>query len=225
VGFQTIGPNGAYLRAQYEYYTPLFDATTCVIDELGNVNWDLSLGALTGWTTSIPFGAWKLDTGLGIEASTLTSISTSSLLDTSISALTELNMEGTVSVALNAGVTCTHDTTGQRDVTVSLNSTHKSDLNYSCEAGLMMDLKAGAQMTANAPIIQIGSSPSDPMVLGAKLNTFLTEFINVFVSAPMVSVAGNLGAPVPWNPQIISQLSALLPKLIAHLSTTITVGP
>ena len=223
-GTQVTGDSGAYLRAKYEYYTTLMDSTKCEIDELGNVSWNLSLGATNGWTTSIPLGAWKLDTGLGIDISTLTSISMSSTLDTSISAITELSLDSTLNMSFSTGLNFSHSANGTFDVSSSLPMSFKTDMNYTAEATMVFEAKGGIQMNLNAPIVQIGSSPSEPTVMGTQLSTWLQNFCNLFTQTGVTFLGtGNMGAPVPMNPAIVSGITSLAAQIPLLTSKTITV--
>jgi hypothetical protein len=223
-GKQVTGDSGAYLRAKHEYYTTLMDSTKCEIDELGNVAWNLSLGATNGWSTNIPLGAWKLDTGLGIEMTTLTSISTSSTLDTSISALTELSLNSTLNMSFSTGLNFSHSTTGTHDVTSTMPMSFKTDMNYTAESAMVFEAKGGVQMNLNAPMVQIGSSPSEPTVMGTQLSTWLQNFCNLFTQTGATFLGtGNMGAPVPMNPAIVSGIASLAGQIPLLTSKTITV--
>lgn len=222
-GKQVTGDSGAYLRAKHEYFTTLMDSTKCEIDELGNVSWNLSLAATNGWYTNIPFGAWKLDANLGIEMNTLTSITMSSTLSTSISATTNLDLASTLNTAISTGLNFSHSTTGTHDVTSSMPMSFKTDMNMSSEAGMVYDIKAGAQLNLNGPIVQIGSSPAEPCVMGQQLSTWLQNLCKVFTDNALSFGNGNMGAPVPLNPSVTAAVSGLAAQIPLLTSKTITV--
>ena len=224
-GVQVTGESGAYLRARHQYYTTLMDSTSCEIDELGNVSWGLSLGATNGWSTRIPFGAWKLDANLGIDMTTLTSITTSSTLNTSISAFTELSLDSTLNTSFSTGLNFSHATNGTHDVSSMLPMSLKSDMNFTAEAGIIFEAKAGVQMNLNAPLVSIGSSPSEPTIMGTQLSTWLQTLCQLFANNAMSVGIGNLGAPVPLNPAIVSGISSLTAQIPLLTSKTITVSP
>lgn len=224
-GKQVTGDSGAYLRAKYEYYTTIMDATKCEIDELGNVSWGLSIAATNGWNTSIPLGAWKLDAGLGIEMTTLTSISMSSTLDTSISAVTELSLNSSLNTSISTGLNFSHSTNGTHDVSSMMPMSFKTDMNFTAEATMVFEAKGGVQMNLNAPIVQIGSSPSEPTVMGTQLSTWLQNLCNVFTQTGATFLGtGNMGAPVPMNPALISAITSLAGQIPLLTSKTITVS-
>jgi len=223
-GKQVTGDSGAYLRAKYEYYTTLMDATKCEIDELGNVAWSLSLAATNGWTTNVPFGAWKLDTGLGIEMSTLTSIAVSSTLDTSISATTELSLDSLLNTSFSTGLNFSHSTTGTYESTSQMAMNLKTNMNLTAEAAMVFEAKGGVQMNLNSPIVQIGSSPSEPTVMGTQLSTWLQNLCNVFTQNASFVGMGNMGAPVPLNPAIVTAITSLAGQIPVLTSKTITVS-
>ena len=229
-GKQVTGASGAYLRAKHEYFTTLTDSTKCEIDDLGNINWTLSLGASEGWNTNIPAGAWKLDTGLGITMSTLNNIEMSSTLGTTISATTDLALSSTLNTSIDAGLNYACSAGGTYDVTSKLPMTLKTDANFTTEAALIFEAKAGTQMNLNAPIIQIGSSPNEPTVMGTQLVTWLYNLCNLFFTNQAFIGMGNLGAPVPLNPAIVTGIQSLMNQVLASetsplTSKTITVSP
>jgi len=224
-GKQVTGDSGAYLRAKHEYFTTLTDSTKCEIDDLGNISWVLSLGATEGWNTNIPFGAWKLDTGLGINMSTLTNIEMSSTLGTSISATTNLETSSTLNTSIAAGLNYECSANGTHDTTSMLPMTLKTDANFTAEAALVFEAKAGVQMNLNAPMVSIGSSPSEPTIMGTQLSTWLQTLCNLFVTNAAMIGMGNLGAPAPLNPAIVTGFSNLMSQIPLLTSKTITVSP
>jgi len=221
-GEQVTGDSGAYLRAKYEYYTTLMDSTKCEIDELGNVSWSLSLGATEGWKTNVPFGAWKLDANLGIEMSTLTSITTSSTLNTTISATTEIELLSTLNTTFDTGLNFAHSTTGTHEVASFLDMTVKSDMNLNTEAGMMYEAKAGVQMNLNAPIVQIGSSPAEPTVMGKQMVTWMKDLVDAFINNASSIGIGNNGAPVPLNPSILGVMTKLQALVLSDAISPLT---
>lgn len=235
-GVQVKGDQGAFLRAKHEYYTSWGDATTCMIDELGNVSWSLStaLGTgMAGWVTNVPGGSWKLDANFGIEMSTLTSITTSSLMNTSISATTDISLDSTMNTDFSTGLNFSHSTNGTHDVESMMDMTLKSSMNFNTEASLIYEAKGGVQMNLNAPIVQIGSSPNDTMVMGKQLLLWLNTLLDAFIKGGPIGM-GNLGAPVPLNPVILTALQNLQTTVCGGVasepislitSKTITVSP
>lgn len=222
-GVQVKGESGAYLRAKHEYFT-MSGSTKCEIDELGNVSWSLDpLLAMNGWITKIPFGSWKLEANRGIEMKTMTSITTSSTLATSISATTNISLSSTLNTAFDTGLNFSHATKGKHDVTSSMPMSFKTDMNMASEAGMMYDIKAGSQLNLNAPKVQIGSSPAEPCVMGQQLTTWLTDFCKVFTDNAMKMGMGNMGAPVPLDPGIVSAITQLSAKITMLTSKSITV--
>jgi hypothetical protein len=199
------------------------DATKCEIDELGNVSWALSLAATNGWNTSVPFGAWKLDTGLGIEMSTLTSIAMSSTLDTSISAVTEITMDSTLNTTFSTGLNFSHSANGTYAAESQMEMSLKTNMNFTAEAAMVFEAKGGVQMNLNSPIVQIGSSPSEPTVMGTQLSTWLQNLCNVFTQNAAFIGTGNMGAPVPLNPAVVSAITSLAGQIPVLTSKTITV--
>lgn len=228
-GVQVKGDSGAYLRAKHEYYTTLMDSTKCEIDELGNVSWNLSFGATNGWSTNVPLGAWKLSANLGIDMSTLTSITTSSTLSTSISATTEISIDSILNTSLSNlnysnSSNMTHSSSSKMDMSL------ESKLNFAAKAGLIFNAEGGVQMNLKAPIVQIGSSPAEPMVMGAQMVTWMKTLVDAFINNAVNIGIGNVGAPVPLNPGILAILMQLQSLVISDkvsplTSKTITVSP
>lgn len=233
-GVQVTGSSGSYLRAKHEYFTPLGDSTKCEIDELGNVSWGLSYAATDGWVTNVPFGSWKLSATKGIDISTsLSSITMSSLLSTSISATTDISLDSTLNTDFTTGLNFSHSTTGTYDSSASLDMSLSSSMNFNAEAGLIFEAKGGVQMNLNAPIVQIGSSPNDTMVMGKQLLLWLNTLLDAFIKGGPIGM-GNLGAPVPLNPAILAVLQNLQTTVCGGVasepislitSKTITVSP
>jgi len=236
-GEQLKGDSGAYLRSKRDYYTSWGDATTCEIDELGAVSWALSNALLSGmanWTMQIPGGAFKLDTSFGIDMSTDTSFSSSSLLDTSISATTDLSLSSDLNMSFSTGLDFSHSTTGTYDSTSDLAMSFESSMNYTAKADLVFEAEGGVQMNLKAPIVQIGSNPSDSMVMGKQLVTWLNTLVDVWIKNAANIGIGNTGAPVPLSPAILSVMQQLqttvsggviVEKASLITSKTITVSP
>jgi hypothetical protein len=237
-GVQVKGGQGAYLRAKHEYFTSWGDATKCEIDELGSVSWSLSTSLATGmanWTTSVPGGSWKLDANFGIDMSTPQAITTSSLLSTTITANKDLVLESTFgNTDITTGFNFSHSTDGTYESTSSFNMSFSTDMNYSAEAGKMWEGKAGVQMNLNAPKVQIGSNPKEPMVMGVQLVTWLNTLVDTFVKNASCIGMGNMGAPVPLNPTVLTALQQLQTTVSGGVanekaslitSKTITVSP
>lgn len=228
-GVQVIGDNGAYLRAKYEYFTSLNDSTKCQIDELGNVAWSLSLGAIQGWVTQIPYGAFKLSAKAGIELRTATNIYASSTLSTSINASTELSMSSRSNMKFSTGdigipANFSHTTTGTHTVNSTSDIGFVSNANLNSTAGAIYNAKAGTQMNLAAPKVAIGASPSEPTVMGDTLSKFLLDLINTLLIGEASIGIGNLGAPVPLNPAIVSKLKTdLLPRIQTKTLTSKTI--
>jgi hypothetical protein len=190
------------------------------------VAWNLSLAATGGWSTSIPLGAWKLETGTGIDMSTLTSVSLSSTLDTSISAVTELSLNSNLNTTVTTGLNFSHTANGTWSAGSKLPMSLKSDMNFKAEAAMILEAKAGIQMDLKAPIVTIGASPSEPTVMGTQISTWLQNFCSLFTQAGAAFLGtGNLGAPVPMNPAIVSGIAALSAQIPLLTSKTITVSP
>lgn len=222
-GVQVTGDSGAYLRAKHEYFTTLMDSTKCEIDELGNVSWALSFGATNGWSTKVPFGAWKLDANLGIDMTTLTSITTSSLLSTSISATTNISLDSTLNTSFSTGLNFSHSANGTWAASSTLGMTLESKMNFSAKAGLIFNAEGGVQMNLKAPIVQIGSSPSEPTVMGTQLSTWLQTLCQLFTNNAANIGMGNMSAPVPLSPAILAGIANLTAQIPLLTSKTITV--
>lgn len=220
-GKQVTGESGAYLRAKHEYFTTLMDSTKCEIDELGNVSWSLSLGATEGWKTSVPFGAWKLSANLGIDMSTLTSIVISSTLNTSISATTEMSISSTLDTSLS-NLNYSNSSNMKHTSESKLDMALKSSMNFTAEAGLIFEAKGGVQMNLTAPIVQIGSSPAEPMVMGKQMVTWMKNLVDAFINNASSVGIGNLGAPVPLNPGILALLMQLQTLVISDVVSPLT---
>lgn len=228
-GIQVVGDNGAYLRAKYEYFTSLNDSTRCQIDELGNVAWNLSLGAIQGWVTQIPFGAFKLTAKAGIELRTATSIYTSSTFSTSINASTELSMTSRSNMTFSTGdvgipANFSHTTTGTHAVDATLDMSFTSKANLNSTASAIYNAKAGTQMNLTAPKVAIGATPSEPTVMGTQLSTWLQTLCQLIISNQAAIGMGNLSAPVPLNPAVTSGVQKLLAQIPNLMSKTITVS-
>jgi hypothetical protein len=222
-GIQLTGDSGAYLRAKRDYYTTIMDTTTETIDELGNVSWTLSYGATKGWYTSVPTGSWKLEANLGIDMSTLTSLSTSSLLDTSISATTDISLDSTLNTDFSTGLNFSHSANGTWDASSMLAMSLESNMNFTAKAGLIFEAEGGVQMNLKAPIVQIGSSPSEPTVMGTQLSTWLQTLCQLFTNNAANIGMGNMSAPVPLSPAILSGIANLTAQIPLLTSKTITV--
>jgi hypothetical protein len=69
------------------------------------------------------------------------------------------------------------------------------------------------------PSIYLGSSKArEEGVLGSTLKELLGELIDTFAQEPNISMTGNLGAPVPINPSIVTKLNTTKAKLGTMLS-------
>ena len=223
-GLQTFGPNGAYLRAQHRYYTTIGDWTSFKVDELGNVNWDLSLSAVKGWTQLVPFGNYDVKAGLEMSLSA-TNIKTFSLLQTSIDSLASISTSSQLSTSMTSTLNFGIESKGLFSLKANLDATMESMLNMKLSATALMDVNAGAQMNLKAPIVAVGASPAEPMVMGTQLSTWLQTLINTFVTNSMFITTGNMGAPTPLNPAILSQLNQLIAQIPTLTSKTITLSP
>lgn len=223
-GLQTFGPNGAYLRSQRRYYTTLGDNTSCKIDELGNVNWDLSLAAIKGWSTLIPFGNWDLKTGLDTSI-TATNFKLFTLLQASLDTIGRMSLSSQLGTSMSSSLNFDISSLGLLSLDATLGATFSSKLNMKLDAAVLMDINAGAQMNLKAPMIAVGASPAEPMVMGTQLSTWLQTLINTFVSNATFIGTGNTGAPVPLNPAILTQLNQLLAQIPVLTSKTITLSP
>jgi hypothetical protein len=222
-GKQVTGESGAYLRAKHEYFTTLNDSTKMEIDDLGNIVWSLSLGATEGWLTKVPFGAWKLEANRGIDMSTLTSITLSSTLSTDISATTDISLASTLNTALSAGLNYEVTANGTWDGASKMDMSLKTDMNLNTEATMVYEAKGGVKMILNAPQVEIGSSPSEPTVMGQQLSTWLQTLCDLFTNNASNMGVGNNGAPVPLNPAIVTGISQLAAQIQLLTSKTITV--
>ena len=223
-GKQLKGESGAFLRANHKYYTTIMDSTSMTIDDLGNVVWDLSLAATNGWTTHVPFGTWKLDAATGIEMSTFTNIDISSTLNTAITATMDLSLTSYGNTDMSTGFNFSHSAYGTYDASSFLDMSLSSDMNFSAEAGIIFDAKAGVQMNLEAPLVTIGSSPSEPTVMGTQLSTWLQTLCNLFVTNASFVAMGNLSAPTPINPAILTGINSLMAQIPLLTSKTITVS-
>jgi hypothetical protein len=225
-GVQVTGDQGAYLRAKHEYFTTWGDATKCEIDELGNVSWSLSTaGLVTGmanWTTKVPGGSWILETNFGIDMSTRQSITTNSLMSTVISATKDISLSSTLNTDFSTGLNFSHSTNGTYDSSAQLDMSLKSSMNFNAEASLIFEAKGGVQMNLNAPIVQIGSSPAEPMVMGKQMVDWMKKLVDVFIQNQMSIGVGNLGAPVPLNPSITAVLVQLQTLVLSDAISPLT---
>jgi hypothetical protein len=228
-GIQQFGGTGAYLRAKHSYYTSMLDSTTFTVDEMGNVSWTLSVGCFNGgWSTLIPLGSWKLSTGAdlsgtGVDIKTLGTVGITTSLGYSSTSLTTTSISSLLSTSVEGKVSRSDSTKGTHSIDAGLTSSYKSQLNTAIEAGVMMDVKAGSLMNLKAPIVTIGQSPSTPCVLGTELATWLNQLLTAFVSNAAYVGMGNLGAPAPLNPAILSVIQTLQGQIPTLLSTSITV--
>lgn len=225
-GVQVTGDQGAYLRAKHEYFTTWGDATKCEIDELGNVSWSLSTaGLVTGmanWTTKVPGGSWILETNFGIDMSTRQSITTNSLMSTVISATKDISLSSTLNTDFSTGLNFSHSTNGTYDSSAQLDMSLKSSMNFNAEASLIFEAKGGVQMNLNAPIVQIGSSPAEPMVMGKQMVDWMKKLVDVFIQNQMSIGIGNMGAPVPLNPSITAVLVQLQTLVLSDAISPLT---
>lgn len=223
-GKQVKGEGGAFLRASHKYYTTIMDSTEFTVDDLGNVVWSLSLAAINGMTTHIPFGSYKLDATKGIEISTLTNLDLSSTLNTSISAVADLSLNSYLNTDFSTGLNFSHSANGTYDATSFLAMSLESQMNLTAKAGLVFQAEGGIQMNLKAPLVAIGSSPSEPTVMGTQLSTWLQTLCQLFINNAMNVGMGNLSAPVPLSPAIMTGINSLLAQIPLLTSKTITVS-
>jgi hypothetical protein len=125
-----------------------------------------------------------------------------------------------MSTSLNFDISAT----GQFSVDATLGAAISSKLNVKIDAAAAMDVTAGAQMNLKAPMVAVGSSPAEPMVMGTQLGTWLQTLVNTFVTNATFVGTGNMGAPVPLNPAIVSQLNQLISQIPTLTSKTITLS-
>jgi len=230
-GLQQINlKTGAYLRARHQYFSPLStelipDATTHSVDELGNVSWDLALAAISGFSISAPLGGFSVTAGLPINMFTFTTMDYTSTLSASFTSLAaDVNISSTLATTIDgkAGVNISTlakyalDAKLGISTTTTLNSTHEAAINY--------DIKAGVKASVTAPIVDIGATPIEPAVLGTQYTAAFITFLSSIVAEP-VSLTGNLGSPVPWNPLIITAINDLVSTLPTTISTSVKVSP
>jgi len=228
-GFQTIGGQGAYLRAQYKYYTSAFDPTTIEIDEIGNIDWRLSLVAKNGWSVTVPTGGISFLVPLrdismkalagGID--TITGQATSMLAGTDIS-LTSMGGDitldaftGNISETAVLGNYSVTTTVGKMDFSATQNITMKTKLSF------LADALVKAQISS--PFVDIGKSATSSMAMGTELAAWLTELVAAFLKASSLWTIGNLGAPCVINPGLAADLGTLQAKIITLTSKTCKV--
>lgn len=222
-GIQISGPNGAYLRAQHRYFTSIGDWTSFRVDELGNVNWDLSLAAVKGWVQSVPFGNYELKAGLDVSINA-SNIKTFSTLQTSIDSLSNINTSSQLSTSMASNLNFEITSQGTFAMKANLDAALESGLNMKLDAKAVMDASAAVQMNLKAPIVTVGNSPAEPMVMGTQLSTWLQTLLNVFVQNAAFITTGNMGAPTPLNPAILAQINQLIAQIPTLTSKTITLS-
>jgi hypothetical protein len=228
LGIQTLGAHGAYLRASYQYYTPAGDATSFTIDEVGNIDWKLSTIASVGWSVLIPTG------GIVFTASSAITI-TSLLFDIdfiaptgSISAdcLQDINLTSGNETNFITGTNFSHlVTAGDYSVTiVAGNYSTKASMNIGFTAAADFSAQAATSMVLKAPLVNVGATPNQSMVLGDLLATWLNTLVSALEAA---APTGNLGAPVPLISDLnFSQtLTTLQGQITALKSATVKVSP
>jgi hypothetical protein len=221
---QALGANFAYLRARYKYYTTLGDSTDCEIDELGDINWKLSLGAINGFKITVPLGPFNLMTGQDFNVKSLLGISMLSLLGTSFTSLTTFDVTAILTSSMTDFLSFSHTSYGLHSVDAFLDATFTSKLNFQTTAGLLNMMKAGVLASISAPQVQIGSLPNTPCVMGFELMSWLLELITALMAAkPM----GNLGYPVLFatDPALVAALTKAQSTAALWLSKTILVSP
>ena len=125
---------------------------------------------------------------------------------------------------MSTGLNFTHSITGSHKVETTVDSSMKA-LSVKNEATTTWDLIAGTQANIKAPMVAVGQSPAEPMVMGTQLSTFLQTFLNTFISNAAFITTGNLGAPTPANPAIITALTQLVAQIPTLTSKTITLAP
>lgn len=161
-GVQTIGPNGAYIRAKYDYYTPALDSTSFVIDEIGNVNWNLSLASKSGWNVLSPAGPIKMATSLqgmnftsalAVEVLAGTSIGMTAGTDATFDVVS--NMEATVGG--NYSVNCIGSGSHQYNTGLEVKSNASTTINSAVDLNL---IATSGNFKASAPIMDLSSSAS-----------------------------------------------------------------
>jgi len=216
---------GAYLRAKHTYYTSTLDSTEFTVDEIGNVSWSLSLGAITGFATKVPLGAWSLFAGLGVDIKTTKDFSVLTGLGVTMTTTKDISLESLVSTSMISGLEFSQKVGGTYAVQVGADASHTSGANFSITSGINTSVIAGTLCSLTAPIVQIGSAPVSPAVLGTELSTFLASFLNILISNASFFSIGNLGGAAPINPAVVGQLSSLLGTLPTVISKTITLGP
>lgn len=224
-GFQVFGPHGAYLRARYEYYTPTLDATTFTVDEIGNVDWLLSVGAISGWGVTIPTGGANFTVAQSTNFFSGLNFSSLSLLSTSIQAVTNVTVESLLNTDMTAGVNFSQTVGVQHDTTVGTNTTLLTGLNYELTAGVNYKMTAGVQADIFAPFVNIGASPVTPAVLGTEMSTWLADLLSTMISVAPSFTTGNLGAGTPLNAVLLAKLNQLLAQIPTLTSKTILVSP
>ena len=77
-------------------------------------------------------------------------------------------------------------------------------------------------MNLNAPIVQIGSSPAEPTVMGKQMVTWMKDLVDAFINNAASIGIGNLGAPVPLNPAIVALLTKLQTLVISDVISPLT---
>jgi len=226
-GIQLISlSSGAYLRSQHKFFTPLgVDATTYSVDELGNVQWDLAIAAMTGFTINVPTGYFHLTTSVDTEILCL-NLNTVSMLATNISATTDLALQAqTAGVSIDAAFNFSNSVaTGDYTLDVTAGSIKQTaNLNVALVAKTgTFDGSAGVKMTLTAPKMDIGHTPNTPMVLGNELLKWLLELVSVMISNAPNFCTGNLGAPSFLNPAIAQKLVELQAKVTAAPTSPLT---
>lgn len=228
-GVQTVGSHGAYLRSSRQYFTTADDATSIEIDEVGNIDWTASLVATAGFTASFPAGGWNVTTSRDISfTSDLGGFSTSCALTHDMTAGTDFTIEaltGDFSLTTDIGDISVTAMLGGFSQDVTMNTEFSTDLNFDIDCGADFSVTAIGSATIQAPEVDIGPAPSQSAVNGDLLATFLTTFLNGLIAAAPALTTGNLGAPTPMNPALLTILNTLVSDIDTLLSTTVTISP
>lgn len=224
---QAFGENFTYLRARYQYFTTVGDKTSLEIDELGNVNWSLSIAAAApnGFKTTVPLGGWKLITGTDIDMKAGLSITGMALKDVSFTSLLTASTTST-QVSLTSYAKMALDSKGVIGMSSILNTSIDSKLSLMMSGKALAKLSSDVLTQIQGKIIQIGEdSAADPCVLGMKFSQWLIELLNAFVTAAPAFTMGNLGYPTPLNPTLQAAISKAITTVPTWLSKQTFVGP
>lgn len=225
-GKQVTSDSGAYVRAQYQYFTPFTDATMLTIDELGNTYLNLSLAATDGYSIDVPLGSYTLTAATGIDMSTYAAIGLSSELGTSIEATTTVDISSTLSMSLDSSLDMSLSASTGYTMSSDMNADNSAQMNYTIKAGINFEATADTSMALSAPMISIGQSASDPMLMGTAVMTTLTSVFNAMLTSASKFTVGNLGYPTILDSGIVQALTQAITDISSVWpSTSITVGP